>query len=64
MERLTRHADEFPCRIKENCLAEEWFYKKYSEYPDYICDGCPFQAVINKLAWYEDMAEMMEDDLK
>lgn len=66
-ERLTRHADKYPCRIKE-CTAGEWI-EKISETNAFDwykseCEGCPFEKYINKLAEYEDKEEMMEDDLK
>lgn len=66
-KRLTRHIDNFPCRI-ENCYAEEWIEKisKTSafDWDKSECEGCPFEKYINKLAEYEDKEEMMEDDLK
>ena len=66
-ERLTRPLDEFPCRAN-NCIAEEWMEmvtetSVYS-WSQYICDFCPFEKYINKLAEYEDKEEKMEDDLK
>lgn len=60
MARLTREKDEYSCRIKGGCEAEEWMWWKYGEYPDDICKGCPFKKIINKLAEYEDK----EDQLK
>ncbi len=54
MARLTREKDEYPCRIKGGCEAEEWMWQKYGKYPDNICKGCPFKKIINKLAKYED----------
>lgn len=66
MERLTRHLDNYPCRVNR-CKAEEWMESIYGECVDFdadICEDCPFESYINKLAEYEDMAEQMEDDLK
>ena len=69
MERLTRHMDEYSCRIK-NCSAENWvenltglsIYNWKSDRN--ICDECPFEEHINRLAEFEDETERMEDDLK
>ena len=67
-ERLTRHIDEYPCRIKDGCPAEEWIEKvSETDASDWYiseCEDCPFEKYINKLAEYEDKEEMMEDDLK
>ena len=67
-KRLTRHVDEFPCRIEEYCSAEEWMREvtdtPYIHWNKGVCDDCPFMKYINKLAEYEDMEEKMEDDLK
>ena len=67
MERLTRPLDNYPCRIKE-CYAEDWMMNLYdNEYPPSsteMCDSCPFMAIVNRLAEYEDSEEVMEDDLK
>ena len=66
-KRLTRHVDEFPCRIEE-CTAGEWIEKISGTnafcWDTSECVGCPFEKYINKLAEYEDKEEMMEDDLK
>lgn len=68
MKRLTRHLDEFPCRLAESCQAEEWMRSLYKEYPPEammtVCDNCPFETIINRLAEYEDQDERREDDLK
>ena len=67
-ERLTRHKDEFPCRLKGHCSAEEWMLDVtdtiYLYWRKEACDNCPFMEIVNKLAEYEDKEEMMEDDLK
>lgn len=67
-ERLTRHEDEFPCRLRGQCSAEEWMMDvtgvSYVIWEGEACDTCPFINVVNKLAEYEDMEEIMEDDLK
>lgn len=61
MTRLTRAKDSFECRVNI-CPAETWFLNHYGDYPkDEICDDCPFERYINRLAEIEDM---MEDDLK
>lgn len=66
--RLTRPRDSYPCRAKY-CQAEDWIVditgvSVIDWKQDYICDSCPFEELINKLAEYEDNAERMEDDLK
>ena len=67
-ERLTRQKDNFPCRFKGGCPAEEWIKNitdvHYSDWKEDVCDNCPFEKYINKLAEYEDMEERIEDDLK
>ena len=65
MRRLTRRKDENECRINK-CRAEEWMADLYhGEYPYLdICDNCPFEEYINRLAEMEDMEENMEDDRK
>lgn len=67
-ERLTRHIDKFPCRIKNGCPAESWIEKITStssyNWDEFMCENCPFEKYINKLAEYEDKEERMEDDLK
>ena len=66
-ERLTRHADDFLCRLK-HCTAEEWMLDVtdtiYLYWRKAACDNCPFIEIVNRLAEYEDKEEMMEDDLK
>ncbi len=59
MRLYTREKDNFECRIKEACPAEEWMetvtgyeYWKWKE--DEYCKSCPFEKYINKLAEYED----------
>ena len=59
MDRMTRHKDEWPCRI-DKCEAENWVLEIQDDY----CSTCPFEKYINKLAEYEDLAELMEDDRK
>lgn len=55
MARLTRIKDEYECRAN-HCEAEEWMYDIYGEYPDeLICESCPFEKYINRLAQYEDL---------
>lgn len=65
--RLTRVKDQYPCRVKD-CDAEEWIEEltgcsSYS-FDGTICDNCPFEKYINKLAEYEDIANKLEDDCK
>lgn len=66
-ERLTRHTDDFLCRLK-HCTAEEWMLDVtdtiYLYWRKDVCDNCPFMKIVNKLAEYEDMEERIEDDLK
>ena len=42
-ERLTRHKDEFPCRLKGHCSAEEWMLDVtdtiYLYWRKYLCGG-------------------------
>lgn len=65
MKRLTRHIDDYPCRIGENCPAEEWMYDLYGYYSNKeACDMCPFEKYINRLAELEDEEEKIEDDGK
>lgn len=66
--RLTRVKDQYPCRIKD-CDAEEWIEEltgcsSYNFNSAIICDNCPFEKYINKLAEYEDAAENLYDDCK
>lgn len=69
MKRLTKHIDEYPCRIA-NCLAEDWIenltgvtvYNWKSD--EDVCNQCPFKKYINRLAEFEDETERMEDDGK
>lgn len=64
--RMTRRKDSYPCRIKE-CHAEEWMreHNKGDKYPSVaICNDCPFEILVNKLAEYEDREEMLTDDGK
>lgn len=63
-ERMTRVKDNWPCRIN-GCLAEEWMKSLYGGYPDEtVCDECPFEDIVNRLAELEDYLETMEDDRK
>ena len=69
MKRLTKHVDKYPCRIID-CLAESWIedltgvaaYNWKSD--EGVCNQCPFEKYINRLAELEDEAERMEDDGK
>ncbi len=55
MERLTRVKDEYECRVGGGCPAEDWMRDLYGFYPDgNICEHCPFEKYINKLAEIED----------
>lgn len=60
LDRLTRRKDKFPCRIKE-CTAEKWIDNHNGDSAG-CCDDCPFMAIVNKLAEYEDYEETTEDD--
>ena len=66
MRRLTRHIDDYPCRIA-NCLAEDWIEDLTGVIVynwEEACSQCPFEKYINRLAELEDEAERMEDDRK
>lgn len=54
MSRLTNPSKEFECRWGQQCEAEQWFYDIYGEYPESLCDNCPFMKFINALAEKED----------
>lgn len=55
--RLTREKDEYECRIMV-CCAEEWMKKLYGIFPpESLCDNCPFESLVNKLAEFEDKEE-------
>ena len=58
MKRMTRTLDKYPCRII-NCRAEEWIENIVNHSLPYgvVCDNCPFEAYINKLAEFEDEKE-------
>ena len=64
-ERLTRHKDNYPCRLKD-CYAEDWMNNLYGSYPvtEDCCNACPFMDIVNHLAELEDMFERMDDDRK
>lgn len=69
MKRLTNRSDKNPCRIID-CWAEEWIanltgttFSNWNSDED-VCDNCPFEKYINRLAEYEDEKELMEDDGK
>lgn len=69
MNRLTREKDNYECRIKGGCRADQWMYEIYGKYPYDIsdmdiCDVCPFMAIINLFARREDEWEALEDDRK
>lgn len=65
MKRLTRHIDEYPCRIID-CSVEDWIEDLTGVivYNKGVCDQCPFEKYINRLAELEDETERMEDDGK
>ena len=60
--RLTREKDEYECRIA-SCFAEDWIEEItgitiYNWKSDTnVCDNCPFEKYINKLAEFEDKEE-------
>ena len=68
--RLTRKKDTFECRIgREDCTVEDWIENLtglsiYKWKSDDVCDICPFEKYINRLATLEDEIENVEDDLK
>ena len=58
--RLTRKKDEYECRITD-CHAEEWMKELYGDFPpESLCDNCPFEIFINKLAEFEDKEEKIK----
>lgn len=57
MERLTRDKDEWPCRMAGGCPAESWIINHSGDVDGAICEDCPFEKYINKLAEYEDLEE-------
>lgn len=62
MTRMTRVKDEFSCRLAGGCVAEDWMKSIYGEYPkEGICDNCPFEEIINRLALYEDYIVLTEE---
>lgn len=63
MKRLTRHKDNYPCRIAGRCPADAWIDNHGGD-PDDCCVDCPFEKYINTLAKYEDATEQLEDDGK
>lgn len=68
-ERLTRPFDEWPCRIAGGCPAEVWIIgltgiSTANWAADYICNTCPFEKFINRLAELEDEKDFSEENLK
>lgn len=64
MKRLTRPKDNYECRIN-GCQIEDWLLKLgVDAISEYVCDDCYLMPFINKLAEYEDAAELAEDDGK
>lgn len=62
MKRLTRENDQYSCRFLGGCPAEKWIEKHTGvticDWNDeYICDDCPFEKYINRLAEFEDKEE-------
>ena len=53
VERLTQPTKDYECRMK-NCAAEDWMFELYGEFPKDVCEKCPFQKLVNRLAEYED----------
>lgn len=60
MDRMTRTLDNFPCRIK-NCPMENYLIDEFDiPTENYsICDNCPFEKIVNKLAELEDKEESL-----
>lgn len=52
-DRLTQPTKDYECRMK-NCAAEDWMYYIFGEFPKDVCEKCPFQKLVNRLAEYED----------
>lgn len=66
MSRLTREKDEYRCRIKECCM-EEWVEEltgvtsyNWETSSEFMCDNCPLEKYVNKLAEYEDEFDKRE----
>ena len=59
MARLTRKKDQYPCRIAGGCPVEDWLIDSGAILDDStrLCDNCPIEKYINKLAEYEDKEE-------
>ena len=57
-QRLTRKKDNYPCRIK-NCYIEDWVLEHIvkGELIGNLCNDCPIEPLVNKLAEYEDREE-------
>jgi hypothetical protein len=53
MKRLTRPKDEYPCRIANCREIEHWIENMGGNYEN-MCENCPIQPIVNKLAEYED----------
>ena len=65
-KRFTSTEKKYECRI-ETCYAEDWMssvmgfpYADVTDVSELICDNCPFIAIVNKLAEYEDKEEEEE----
>ena len=56
-ERLTQPTKDYECRMKK-CMAEDWMYYLTGDYPKNICDKCPFQDLVNRLAELEDEKDL------
>lgn len=61
MKRLTREKDNFSCRIAGGCPGLEWIEEVTKthafDWEVEVCDICPFEKIINRLAEYEDKEE-------
>lgn len=65
MNRMTVPHKDYHCRVNE-CEAEEWMERitGFSIYgwksDENICDNCPFEAYVNRLAEFEDEFDKKE----
>jgi hypothetical protein len=59
MRRLTRHIDEFPCRVADGCKMEDYLEEHNIDIEEDgdICKGCPFLSVFDRMGQYEDFLE-------
>lgn len=64
--RMTREKDQYECRIAGGCPTALWLEGHNIEVEDEaeLCEDCPFEKYINKLAEFEDREIYLYDDCK